>query len=182
MQFRIEVITVAEDGTECRQEVGTLTRTAATLETVGLTLAESKHVLQELQQVVVERQVDTYLDQQRACPACGKQRPLKASATAPFRTLFGRVAVRNPRWEQCACQSHAEKALRPLAALLSERTSPELLYLETKWASLAVYGLTTELLHEVLPLDQKHSAITVRNHTLRVAQRKEHMLGDEQAI
>jgi hypothetical protein len=40
-------------------------------------------------------------------------------------------------------------------------------YLETKWASLAAYGLTTELLHEVLPIDQKHSAITVRNHTLR---------------
>jgi hypothetical protein len=66
--------------------------------------------------------------------------------------------------------------------VLPERTSPELLYLETKWASLAAYGLTTELLHEVLPLDEKHSAITVRNHTLRAARRKEQMLGDEQAL
>jgi hypothetical protein len=74
MQFRIEVIAVADDGTECRQEVGTLTRTEATLETLGVTLAESKQVLQHLQQVAIERQVDTYLDQQRACPACGKKR------------------------------------------------------------------------------------------------------------
>jgi hypothetical protein len=182
MHFRIEVIAVAEDGTECRQEVGTLTRTEAKLETLGLTLAESKQVLQQLQQVVIERQVGTYLDQQRACPTCGKKRPLKESDTAPFRTLFGRVEVRNPRWEQCPCQGHAAKTLRPLATLLPERTSPELRYLETKWASLAAYGLTTELLHEVLPIDQKHNPITVRNHTLRAAQRQEQMLGDEDTI
>src|SRR5690348_13604120 len=40
MHFRIEVIAVAEDGTECRQEVSTLTRTDTKLETIGLTLAE----------------------------------------------------------------------------------------------------------------------------------------------
>jgi hypothetical protein len=169
MQFRIEVIVIADDGTECRQEVVTLTRTEVKLETIGLTLTESKQVLQQLQQTVIEQQVDAYLDEQRACPACGKRRPLKESDTAPFRTPFGRVEVRNPRWEQCACQPHPEKALRPLAALLPERTSPELRYLETKWASLAAYGLTTELLHEVLPIDQKYSANTVRNHTLRAA-------------
>ncbi len=137
MQFRIEVIAVADDGTECRQELVTLTRAQATLETMGLTLAESKQVLQQLQQVVTEQQIDTYLEQERACSMCGKRRQLKESAPAPFRTLFGRVEVRNPRWEQCACQPHAAKTLRPLAALLPERTSPELRYLETKWAALA---------------------------------------------
>jgi hypothetical protein len=70
--------------------------------------------------------------------------------------------------------------MRPLATLLPERTSPELLYLETKWASLVAYGVTAELLHEVLPIDHKHSAIMVRNHTLRAARRKEQMLGNEQ--
>ncbi|MGI8586269.1 MAG: ISKra4 family transposase, partial [Chloroflexia bacterium] len=82
----------------------------------------------------------------------------------------------------CDCQPHPTKTLRPLAALLPERTSPELCYLESKWASLAAYGVTTELLHEVLPIDEKHSANTVHNHTLRAAQRKEQMLGDEDAI
>lgn len=182
MQFRIEVVAVAEDGTECRQELATLTRSESRLETVGLTLAEGKQVLQQLQQTVIERQVGTYLDQQRACPHCSKQRRLKQAAPAPFRTLFGLVEVHNPRWRQCTCQPQTTKTLRPLAALLPERTSPELLYLETKWAALAAYGVTTELLHEVLPIDQKHSVSTVRNHTLRAAKRKEQMLGDEQAI
>jgi hypothetical protein len=182
MQFRIELVAVADDGTEQRQELITLTRNEAELETIGLTLAESKQLLQVLQQAVVEQQVDGYLDQQRGCPHCGKKRRLKQSEPAPFRTLFGLVEVSNPRWRQCNCQPYTTKTLRPLAALLHERTSPELLYLETKWASLAAYGLTTELLHEVLPIDQKHSAITVRNHTLRMARRKEQMLGDEHDI
>jgi hypothetical protein len=182
MQFRIEVIAVTDDGTEQRQKLVTLTRSAAKLATMGLTLAESKQVLQHLQQTMIEQQVDAYLDQERACPHCGKMRRLKQSEPAPFRTLFGLVEVRNPRWWQCRCRPHTTKTLRPLAALLPERTSPELLYLETKWASLAAYGVTTKLLHEVLPMDQKHNAITVRNHTLRAARRKEQMLGDEHAL
>jgi hypothetical protein len=182
MQFRIELVVVADGGAEQHQELVTLTRSEAKLETIGLTLAESKQVLRELQQEVVEQQVEAFLDQQRACPHCGKQRRLKQSEPAPFRTLFGLIGLSNPRWRQCSCQPHTPKTLRPLAALLPERTSPELLYLETKWASLAAYGLTTDLLHEVLPIDHKHSISTVRNHTLRTALRKEQMLGDEQAI
>jgi hypothetical protein len=57
-----------------------------------------------------------------------------------------------------------------------------LLYLETKWASLASYGITAKLLHEVLPLDQKHSEVSVRNHTLRAARRNEQAMGAEQAM
>lgn len=182
MQFRIEVVTIADDGTEQHQELATLARNEAKLETIGLTLAESKQVLQQLQQEIVEQQVEAFLEQARTCPHCGKKRHLKQSEPAPFRTLFGVVTVSNPRWRQCNCQVHTTKTLRPLAGLLPERTSPELLYLETKWASLAAYGLTTELLHEVLPIDQKHCTSTVRNHTLRTARRKEQLLGDEQAI
>ena len=95
-------------------------------------LAESKQVLQQLQQSVIERQVDTYLDEQRACSHCGKLRPLKQRDQAPFRTLFGLVEVSNPRWQQCDCQPHPTKTLRPLAVLLPERTSPELCYLESE--------------------------------------------------
>ena len=47
---------------------------------------------------------------------------------------------------------------------------------------LAAYGVTAALLHEVLPIDPKHSATSVRNHTLNAARRKEHMLGDEHDI
>ncbi len=182
MHFRIQIITVADDGTEHHEEIADVVRSEPTLETVGLTLEESKHVLQQLQQTIVDQQIAAYLDQQHACPRCGNHRQLKQRGTAPFRTLFGLVSVPNPRWEQCDCQLHGAKTFRPLAALLPERTSPELLYLETKWAALAAYGVTSKLLHEVLPIDRKHCTATVRNHTLKAARRKEQALGAEQPM
>ena len=182
MHFRIQLIAVADDGTEHRHEIADLIRTEAVIETTGLTLAESKHVLHALQRSIVYQQVTASLGQQRSCPHCGKQRHLKEHGIAPFRTLFGVVSVPNPRWQHCDCQPHPEKTFRPLATLLSERTSPELRYLETQWAALVSYGLTARLLHEVLPIDQKHGAVTVRNHTLQAARRSEQRLGAEQAM
>jgi len=182
MHFRIQLIALVDDGTEHRQEIVDLIRTEATPETTGLTLAESKEVLHDLQRMIVDHQVAGYLDAQRACPTCGKHRQIKAHGTVPFRTLFGIVSVPNPRWQHCDCQPHEAKTFRPLATLVPERTSPELLYLETKWAALMSYGLTARLLHDVLPIDRRHSAVTVRNHTLQVARRSEQRLGAEQAM
>jgi len=182
MHFRIQVVAVGDDGTEHAQEIADLTRAETRIETTGLTLEESKQVLQTLQRAIIERQVAAYFAQQRACPQCGQMRRLKDSETAPFRTLFGVVAIHNPRWEQCACQPHTTKTFRPLSALLPTRTSPELLCLETKWAALASYGLTVKILHDVLPIDRKYSAVTVRNHMLQVARRKEQMLGTEKTM
>lgn len=157
-------------------------RAETRIETTGLTLAESKQVLHALQRTIVDRQVAAFLDEQRACPHCGKHRHLKEHGTAPFRTLFGQMAVPNPRWQHCDCQPHTERTFRPLATLLPERTSPELRYLETQWAALVSYGLTARLLHEVLPIAEKHGAVTVRNHTLAVARRSEQRLDAEQAM
>ena len=38
-----------------------------------------------------------------------------------------------------------------MAELLKERTAPELLYLEAKWSSLLSFGVSCDLLGEVLP-------------------------------
>jgi hypothetical protein len=67
-----------------------------------------------------------------------------------------------------------------LAELLSERAAPELVYLETKFASLMSYGLTVELLGEILPLGSQINAIGVRRRLHQVAERIESELGEEQ--
>lgn len=182
MKFQVQVVAIADDGAQHTETVTEIVRAETTPETLGLSLAESKKLLQELQGVMIDHQVSVYLAEQRPCPKCGTQRRLKEQAMAPFHTLFGVILVPNPRWEQCDCQPHPTKTLRPLKELLPERTSPELLYLETKWASLISYDLTTKLLHEVLPLDSKHNPSTVRNHLLQLGQRLEQRLGDEQAM
>jgi hypothetical protein len=181
MHIRIQIVVVTDGGVEHVHEIANLARPNAMFETIGLTLEESKQALRALQEGVVQHQVKAYLEVQRSCPHCQKPRRVKDSAPAPFRTLFGAVQVPNPRWYHCNCRDQKKHTFRPLTALLPERTSPELLYLETKWASLASYGITSNLLHEVLPIDKKHSAVTVRNHLLRVGQRNEQGMGAEKA-
>jgi len=63
---------------------------------------------------------------------------------------------------------------------LHERSSPELIYLETKFAALVSYGLTAELLKEVLPISQDLSTTAIRQQVLQTAQRLEDELGEEQ--
>ena len=64
--------------------------------------------------------------------------------------------------------------------MLAERTSPELLYLETKFAALMSFEQSAKLLAEVLPVDEQLNAATIRNHTQQMAQRLEDELGEEQ--
>ena len=62
---------------------------------------------------------------------------------------------------------------------MPERTSPELLYLETKFASLMSYGLSLKVLAEALPIGAELNAATMRNHLLGVGQWLEEELGEE---
>jgi hypothetical protein len=64
--------------------------------------------------------------------------------------------------------------------LLPEPITPELLFLEMKWAALASYGATAELLHEVLPIDEAFAPCTIREHIFKPAERLEQQLGEEQ--
>lgn len=62
-----------------------------------------------------------------------------------------RLHLQSNRLFHCSCQEHLTRSFNPLAILLPERTSPELLYLESKYASLMSYGLSVKLLEELLP-------------------------------
>src|SRR5262249_52969108 len=120
-------------------------------EQVGLTLAEAKGTLHGIQQTVVHHQVDDFLQEQRCCSACGKPRRQKGKHTLVYRTLFGSFHLPSSCLYRCRCQQYGPCSFSPLAQLLAERTAPELLYLETKWAALIPYRATSELLADVLP-------------------------------
>jgi hypothetical protein len=80
---------------------------------------------------------------------------------------------------RCQCESDERTSFSPLAELLQERSSPELVYLETKFAALVSYGLTVELLKELLPISQELSTTAIRQRVRRTAQRLEDELGEE---
>ena len=120
------------------------------------------------------------LRRKRVCPACGRRYHSKDAGTHTIKTVFGAVEVPNPRWERCPCQTEGPRTFRPATAWLQEaRTSPELLYLETKWASLIPFEKVVDLLKEVLPVAEATNSQTVREHLHAVAERIEQELGEE---
>ena len=179
MICKVQVVTLGEDGRQETREIACLQRTDLKPEMLGLTLAEGKMILKDLQQIVVEGQVASFLLPKRPCPECGQPRCIKGHHTLLVRTVFGQLTVRSPRLHHCACRPHDTKTFSPLAELLPDRTLPELLFLETKWASLMSYGMTSKLLQEVLPIDEPVPTFTLRQHVTEVAERLERELGDE---
>ena len=183
MKVSVQVVVEADDeAPTVIREAFTLERAGLGADTVGLRLDEAKDLLAAVQATVVNEQVKATLAAQVACPDCGTPRRHKDGRGIVVRTLFGILRLASPRWWHCSCSTHETRTFSPLAEALPERATPELQYLEAKFAGLASYGLTAKLLAEVLPLGRTLHATAVRHHTQAVAQRLEDELGDEQAV
>jgi hypothetical protein len=181
MRVRIQVIVESEaNEAPVVQEVATLERGPLQPEGLGLTLAEAKDLLRGVQETMVAEQVAEFVAQHERCPDCGRRRPHKGRHEIVYRTLFGKLRLDSPRLYTCPCQQRGRASTSPLAELLPERTAPELAYLETKFAALLSYGLTLDLLAEVLPLGQELNRTSIRRQVQRVAERAESELGAEQ--
>ena len=181
MRVKLQLVMCHDDGhEETVTDVITLTKNHQRIEHLGLTLAESKHLLSTLQRHLLQQQVDTFLDACTTCPDCGIPLKLKARAHRSFRTLFGTFKLSSPRLEHCDCTRRKTSSFRPLSALLTESVAPELLYMEAKWSSLVSYGMSLDALTDFLPLEVTLDVKTVRYDTLKVAKRLEAELGDEQ--
>jgi hypothetical protein len=183
MKYTVHVVITTDDGQTEARDIACVEREDLTPTTLGLTLAESKAILKALQAIVVEQQLTAYLETQRPCAHCGHRQRSKGYHTTQVRTVFGTIPVHSLRLYQCLCQSDPSDAARtfsPLAVLLPEPMTPELLFLETKWAALVSYGITAQLLQEVLPIDDTLAPCTIREHVFTVAERLEQQLGEEQ--
>jgi hypothetical protein len=172
MKVTIQVLIERDDEPPIVDELACLVRERLAPDTLGLTLAEAKMVLAQLQDTLVKEQVTAFVTQQQTCPSCGTPRSCKGHHQIVVRSLFGRLTLSSPRLYTCACQvGDSRRSRSPLAELLSERTTPELRYLEAKWAALLPYGVTVDVLSEVLPLHANHTS--VYRHLQQVAERLE---------
>ncbi len=182
--------------TEHLEEIASIERGELKLETLGLNLSEAKEILVKVQNALVEKQATDYVADKSKCRDCGIAYPQKGQHRLTFRTLFGKLHLQSPRFYQCECQSSpsisrpepkikpdkakTRRSFSPLANFLKERSAPELVYLETKWAALMSYGLTSKLLADILPLDRAVSKATLSGQIKQVAERAEAELGEEQ--
>lgn len=180
MKITVQVVLHADDDTETVvREAFTLTREALAQENLGLQLAEAKDLLSAVQDTLVEHQVATVLSSHVACPDCGIPHRHKDSRPIVMRTLFGTLRLESPRWWHCPCTPQPARTFSPLAAVLRDRTTPELSYLQARFAGLVSYGMSADMLGEILPLGRNLHATTLRRQVQATAQRLEDKLGDE---
>jgi hypothetical protein len=173
MRFKIQVS--IENGNEQTsiEDIVCLERTGNQNDFIGLSLQESKSILKELQKKLVLGQAGNYIQTRKNCTKCDKPRRIKRHRTIQYRTLFGIVTIPDTCFYNCDCIDSPEKTSSLLKRWLPDHTSPELLYIETKWASLMSYGLTASLLKDILPISHTQNAATVQNHLHKIAKRQE---------
>jgi hypothetical protein len=145
MKIKIQLVVCDGDGHEATfTDVAVLEKACQRIEHLGLTLPEAKQLLAALQQRLVEQQTAAFVAARSQCEYCGKSLGIKGYHTRTFRTLFGTVTLTSPRLYRCRCQHRKTTTFRPLNALLTDAVAPELLFMETKWASLALQGQLAE--------------------------------------
>ncbi len=183
MKFKLQLVNEMETGDlSTIVDIGTIERGELSLENLGLKLTEAKDLLAAIQHAMVQEQVDAFRKQSKQCPECQMVRNSKGSYGLTFRSLFGNVIVDSPRLFHCECANSDAKTFSPLSELLPQHAAPELVYLETKWASLISFEMVPKLLKDILPVNVSTNAATVRNHTYAVARRLEQEMGDEQVF
>jgi hypothetical protein len=181
MRVKLQMVMCSDDGREeTVTDIVTLKKDFTRIEHLGLSLKEAKQLLNAIQQRLLHHQVEAFLDGGSTCPDCGTPLKVKGSHTQSFRTLFGTFKLSSPRLFHCGCRRHKTTSFRPLSSLLTESVAPELLFMETKGASLISYGMTVDALTDFLPLVMTLDVKTVRHDTLKVAERCEAELGEEQ--
>jgi hypothetical protein len=154
-------------------EIAQFERDGLDVGSLGLHLEEAKSLLGRLQRTMVTAQVAEAVARTSVCPTCGAQLACKGHHHLVFRSAFGRLSIDSPRLYPCRqCQGDAP-SFSPVANCLPERVSPELQYLEVKFAALMSYGLTVNVLQEVLPLDHVLAASSIRRQVTKLGRRLE---------
>lgn len=141
------------------------------LKQLGLNLAEGRSLVHEAQRALVGAQTRVVVSAALSCPQCGRALSIKATHAIRYRTVFGKVMIDSPQLRVCKClQDQSVKSFSPLALAVPLRVSPELEYLQVKWAAHLPYAVATTLLKEILPVDQTISTSGMRNRVWAVGQ------------
>jgi len=118
------------------------------LKQLGPNLTEGRSLVHEAQRAFVCAQTRVVVSASLNCPQCGRTLSIKATHAIRYRTVFGKVTIDSPQL----------------------RVSPELEYLQVKWAAHLPYAVATTLLKEILPVDQTISTSGLRNRVWAVGQ------------
>ena len=179
MEISVKIAITAPNGVVHEHEIAAFEKGYERVAEIGLSIQESKELLLKLQEGIVAAQTKAFCVARSTCPCCAGRLRRKGNKRIQYRTVFGDIPVDSPRFYHCRCHAGSAQTFSPLAMLLPDHIAPEMLWLETKWASLVSFGVTVDLLKDVLPIGARLNAETVRRHLGRVATRMEAELADE---
>jgi hypothetical protein len=115
LRFKLQLVVVDDDDQPVSiDELVVLNKDHERLEHLGLTLAEAKALLLELQRQILNPQMAAFLAARVPCPRCGRARGSKDHKRVVFRTLFGALDLASPRLRRCPCQRAGRASLSPL--------------------------------------------------------------------
>ena len=173
MKWIVKLVAEPTPGHPVEQEIATLEREdLISPATIGLSIAEGKLVLENLQKQIVATQVQHHNGTLKSCFRCGKSFRTKGYYPATLRSVYGYVPMRVRRIRGCSCTGTQHRSYSTLFTHQYPMT-PELRYLTAKLAALLPFGKVTDFLSELLPLSAKMTTSTVRNRTMKVGKRLE---------
>ena len=174
MRLIIEAHLVDDEGCTERIELASIER-ALTADPLGMSLAEGKAVLAATQQHLVDSQCQGIASAHAHCERCDARLGLKGWHQRQIKTVFGLVIVQSPRVRYCRCANKpAGASFSLLAQVVPTSMTPELEYLQVKWAAYLSYAAATTLLSEVLPTADTISVSGVQRRVRVVGAALEH--------
>jgi len=175
MEWTLRLVGMGIDGQSRSFDVMTISRPdgLGDIANLGLTLAEAKLLLGQVQQQLVAEQANSHAILRPACRSCGATCHVKDWQPHRIATLFGEVRVRLPRLV-CAGCGRGETAIRWPSHC---RSTPELNQLQARLSALMPYRVAADVMQHLLPIDAGTSPETLRSHTLLIGEQ----LGDAAA-
>ena len=172
VRVQVDAGTAEGQGAERFSEVFVLEREELTDASVGLSLTEAHTLLGSIQEAVVSAQTTAAMAERSCCALCGRSHRHKDTRTITVRTLFGTLHLDSPRFIACPCRADATQGpatFSSLAGILAQRSTPELVYLQARFAAVMSFNTAGRLLGELLPLGQVLHGSAVRDQLTAVA-------------
>ena len=175
MEWTLRLVGTGIDGQSQSFDVMQISRPdgLGEIDNLGLTLAEAKLLLAQVQQQVIAAQAHHHALFRPDCQSCGRRYHAKGWRPHQIATLFGEVRVRLPRLACAGCGCSDTGVSWPSHC----RSTPGLDELQARLSALMPYRVAVDLLQHLLPIDAGTSHETLRSHTLQVGKR----LGDAAA-
>jgi hypothetical protein len=166
MEWTLCLVGMGIDGQSRSFEVMAISRPddLCDIANLGLTLAEGKLLLAQVQQQLVAEQANTHATFRPDCQSCGGTCHVKDWEPHRIATLFGEVRLKLPRFLCAGCGCGATGVSWPSHC----RSTPELNQLQARLSALTPFRVAADVLQHLLPIDAGKSPETLRSHTLQV--------------